>query len=180
MNQHLKPAKRPIFQFSANWSTITAAAILSAFSAVGPSWSQSDGNPTNSSLPPLPRTNATGQESIPSNSAGSNNTNPFPGNSYTPSQPRNATVMVVGQSNAAATGTHLMSSATLSNGSQQIVLVDPAKMTLAVYHVEPNKGDVQLKSVRRIDADFSLEEFNLSEPTPTTIRKNLRSLPDRN
>jgi len=87
--------------------------------------------------------------------------------------------MVVGQSNAAATATHLMSSATLSNGSQQIVLVDPAKQTLVVYHVDPNKGDIQLKSVRRIDADFSLEGFNLSEPTPATVRKNLRNNLDR-
>jgi hypothetical protein len=67
-----------------------------------------------------------------------------------------------------------MSSATLSNGFQQIVLVDPAKQTMAVYHVDPEKGDIQLKSVRKIDADFALEEFNLSEPSPTTIRKNLR------
>jgi hypothetical protein len=45
---------------------------------------------------------------------------------------------------------------------------------MAVYHVDPEKGDIQLKSVRKIDADFALEEFNLSEPSPTTIRKNLR------
>jgi len=67
-----------------------------------------------------------------------------------------------------------MSSATLSNGMQQIVLVDPDRQTIAVYHIDPDKGDTQLKSVRKIDADFALEEFNLSEPTPTTIRKNLR------
>jgi len=72
-----------------------------------------------------------------------------------------------------------MSTATLSNGTQQVILIDPSKMTLVVYHIEPTKGDVQLKSVRKIDADFSLEEFNLSEPTPSTIRKNLRSFPDR-
>jgi hypothetical protein len=81
---------------------------------------------------------------------------------------------VAGPSHAAANQTHLMSSATLSNGFQQIVLVDPAKQTIAVYHVDPDKGDIQLRSVRKIDADFALEEFNLSEPSPTTIRKNLR------
>jgi hypothetical protein len=179
MNHKLTPDMPPTFPFSSGWSTITAAVILSVLGSVGPSWSQSDGNSNTSSLPPLPRTNTAGPESMVQPSLGSSNTNPPPSNLYAPSQPRNGSVMVVGQSNAAATGTHLMSSATLSNGSQQIVLVDPAKMTLAVYHVEPNKGDVQLKSVRRIDADFALEEFNLSEPTPTTIRKNLRNLPDR-
>ncbi len=81
---------------------------------------------------------------------------------------------MAGPSHAAANQTHLMSSATLSNGFQQIVLVDPAKQTIAVYHVDPDKGDIQLRSVRKIDADFALEEFNLSEPSPTTIRKNLR------
>lgn len=85
-----------------------------------------------------------------------------------------AGVVVTGPSHSAASQTHLMSSATLSNGSQQIVLVDPSRLTIAVYHVEPDKGDIQLKSVRKIDADFSLEEFNLGEPSPSTIRKNLR------
>jgi hypothetical protein len=83
-------------------------------------------------------------------------------------------LVVTGQSNAAASQKHLMSSATLSNGTQQIVLVDPERLTIAVYHIDPQKGDIQLKSVRKIDADFALEEFNLSEPSPTTIRKNLR------
>lgn len=83
-------------------------------------------------------------------------------------------VVVAGTSHSAASQTHLMSSATLSNGSQQILLVDPSRMTMAVYHIEPDKGDIQLKSVRKIDADFALEEFNLGEPSPSTIRKNLR------
>jgi hypothetical protein len=180
MNQKQTPDMPPTFPFSSGWSTITAAVILSVLGSVGPSWSQSDGNSNTSSLPPLPHTKtAGGPESNILPSLGSNTTHSPPNNAYAPSQPRNGSVMVVGQSNAAATGSHLMSSATLSNGSQQIVLVDPAKMTLAVYHIEPNKGDVQLKSVRRMDADFALEEFNLSEPTPTTIRKNLRNLPDR-
>ncbi|MFO0012290.1 MAG: hypothetical protein ACK553_06075 [Planctomycetota bacterium] len=83
-------------------------------------------------------------------------------------------VSVSGESHAAASQKHLMSSATLTNGFQQLVLVDPERQTIAVYHIDPEKGDVQLKSVRKIDADFSLEEFNLSEPSPSTIRKNLR------
>lgn len=179
MNPKLTPDMLPTFPFSSGWSTITAAIILSVLGSVGPSWSQSDGNSNTSSLPPLPRTNTAGPESMAPQSLGPNHANPPPNHAYAPSQPRNGSVMVIGQSNTSATGSHLMSTATLSNGSQQIVLVDPAKMTLAVYHVEPNKGDVQLKSVRRLDADFALEEFNLSEPTPTTIRKNLRNLPDR-
>jgi len=81
-------------------------------------------------------------------------------------------IHIVGASTSCSTATHLMTTATLSNGYQQLVIVDPAKLTLAVYHIEPSRGDIQLRSVRKIDADFSLEEFNLSEPTPSTIRRN--------
>lgn len=74
----------------------------------------------------------------------------------------------------ASTGTSMMASSVLSNGFQQIAIYDQPKQTMAVYHIDPNSGDIQLKSVRRLDADFALQEFNLSEPTPSTIRKNVR------
>lgn len=83
-------------------------------------------------------------------------------------------VQIVGPTTSCATATHLMTTATLSNGQQQLVIIDPSKLTLAVYHIEPARGDIQLRSVRKIDADFSLEEFNISEPTPSTIRRNGR------
>lgn len=71
-------------------------------------------------------------------------------------------------------GNTMMSSVLLSNGFQQIAVFDQLKQTMAVYHIDPATGDIQLKSVRKLDADFALQEFNLSEPTPTTIRKNVR------
>ncbi|MFN7290997.1 MAG: hypothetical protein ACK5YR_16370 [Pirellula sp.] len=74
----------------------------------------------------------------------------------------------------ASAGTSIMASTVLSNGFQQIAIYDQPKQTMAVYHIDPNSGDIQLKSVRRLDADFALQEFNLSEPTPSTIRKNVR------
>ncbi len=74
----------------------------------------------------------------------------------------------------ASAGTAMMASVILANGFQQLAVVDHAKTTIAVYHIDPVSGDIQLKSVRRFDADFLLEEFNLSEPTPSTIRKNVR------
>ena len=74
----------------------------------------------------------------------------------------------------ASAGTAMMASVILANGFQQLAVVDHAKTTIAVYHIDPSSGDIQLKSVRRFDADFLLEEFNLSEPTPSTIRKNVR------
>lgn len=86
----------------------------------------------------------------------------------------NGGIHVVGTSTSCSTATHMMTTATLSNGHQQLVIVDPAKLTLAVYHVDSSRGDIQLRSVRKIEADFSLEEFNLSEPTPSTIRRNAK------
>lgn len=74
----------------------------------------------------------------------------------------------------ASAGNSMMASVILSSGIQQLAVLDHTKSSIAVYHIEPNTGDIQLKSVRRIDADFALEEFNLSEPTPSTIRKNVR------
>ena len=86
---------------------------------------------------------------------------------------------LLGGPTCSSNATHLMSSATLSNGFQQIVLVDPAKQTMAVYHIDPSRGEIHLKSVRKIDADFSIEEFNATEPTPTAIRRNTRLQPIR-
>jgi hypothetical protein len=85
--------------------------------------------------------------------------------------PRNA---AIAPAQVATTGTSMMASVILANGFQQIAVVEPSKSSMAVYHIDPATGEIQLKSVRKMDADFMLEEFNLSEPTPSTIRKNVR------
>ena len=143
---------------------------IALFLAICANWSSSL---SQSDLPPLPDRQAPNPRGL---------LDPQRAQTYPPSDLQNsgaiyqgAGVHVVGPSTSSATATHLMSTATLSNGFQQLVIVDPAKLTLAVYHIEPSRGDIQLKSVRKIDADFSLEEFNLSEPTPSTIRRNSRS-----
>lgn len=116
-----------------------------------------------SELPPLP-------ERLSGNAKGGQESHAVAAS--LPSELQGLGIHVVGASSSCSTATHLMTTATLSNGYQQLVIVDPAKLTLAVYHIEPSRGDIQLRSVRKIDADFSLEEFNLSEPTPSTIRRN--------
>lgn len=174
---------RPQWAASATWMPIAISATIAFLSGLTPSWSQSDTNAPTNTLPPLPANGGYFAESANARGSGLPSTNQMQSPSYQVASNGYSTsssaVAVVGPSNAAATGTHLMSTATLSNGSQQVVLIDPTKMTLVVYHVEPTKGDVQLKSVRKIDADFALEEFNLSEPTPSTIRKNIRPFHDR-
>jgi hypothetical protein len=88
--------------------------------------------------------------------------------------PRNTSNPAIAPAQVVSNGGSMMASVILANGFQQIAVLDHAKATMAVYHIDPSSGDIQLKSVRRLDADFSLEEFNLSEPTPSTIRKNVR------
>lgn len=83
-------------------------------------------------------------------------------------------VSAVAPAHVGSSGTSMMASVLLSNGFQQIAIFEQSKQTLAIYHINPASGDIQLKSVRRLDADFALQEFNLSEPTPSTIRKNVR------
>jgi hypothetical protein len=125
---------------------------------LSPSWSQSGNWTENSSLlPPLPGQTGASQ-TLPSVSL--------------PTVPHGP--IAVAPAQAASAGTTMMASVILSNGFQQIAVLDQPKRTMAVYHVDPSNGDIQLKSVRKLDADFSLEEFNLSEPTPSTIRKNVR------
>lgn len=83
-------------------------------------------------------------------------------------------VSAIAPAHVGSSGTNMMASVLLSNGFQQIAIFDQTKQTLAVYHINPASGDIQLKSVRKLEADFFLQEFNLSEPTPSTIRKNVR------
>jgi len=164
----------------------------------GPARSNAFGtNPSaTSSLPPLPdRSLAESdrsptkngysdglQEQFPNQQVG-NTPDPIHSNLVTAS-PNAASMSNGGQRllsgpTCSSNSTHLMSSATLSNGFQQIVLVEPAKQTMAVYHIDPSRGEIHLKSVRKIDADFSIEEFNATEPTPTSIRRNTRLQPAR-
>ncbi len=71
-------------------------------------------------------------------------------------------------------GALLMSSVVVPVASQQFVqqmtLVDTATKSIAVYHIQQETGVIVLKSVRRIDADFGLTEFNGAEPSPSKVR----------
>ncbi len=41
---------------------------------------------------------------------------------------------------------------------------------MAVYHIAPDMGVIELKSVRNIDADLKLKDFNGTKPTPDEVR----------
>lgn len=58
----------------------------------------------------------------------------------------------------------------LPTGIQQIVVVDTRVQTMAVYHIEPTAGKIQLKSVRSLRLDLIMEEFNATTPLPSEMR----------
>ena len=58
----------------------------------------------------------------------------------------------------------------VERGHQQITVIDPQSQTLAVYHIDSGNGAVSLKSVRNIQWDLHMDEFNGMSPTPREIR----------
>ena len=62
-------------------------------------------------------------------------------------------------------------STTLPNGLQQIVLVETNSRVMSVYQIPPQDGKIQLKSVRNLNSDFALEEFNAMTPLPSELRQ---------
>lgn len=56
------------------------------------------------------------------------------------------------------------------DGRQQITLVDPKQRVMAVYHVERATGTLQLKSVRNVQWDMTIEDYNSGMPAPRDIR----------
>lgn len=56
------------------------------------------------------------------------------------------------------------------DGRQQVTLIDPRTRVIAVYHVDRATGGLALKSVRNIQWDLLIEEFNAANPTPREVR----------
>ena len=60
--------------------------------------------------------------------------------------------------------------ATAEDGGQHIMMVDPNTRVMAVYHVDGSNGKVSLRSVRNLQWDLLIEEFNGGTPSPREIR----------
>jgi hypothetical protein len=58
-----------------------------------------------------------------------------------------------------------------------LTVVDPASRRIAVYHVARDTGEIQLKSVRNIDADLGMDYWNSGGPLPEEIRRGLERQP---
>lgn len=55
-------------------------------------------------------------------------------------------------------------------GRQQVTVVDPRRQVMAVYHIDRNTGSINLRSVRNVQWDLVMEDFNSGSPTPREIR----------
>ena len=58
----------------------------------------------------------------------------------------------------------------VEEGRQQIVVIDSKSRVMSVYHIEHATGVISLKSVRNIQADLLMDEFNTDSPLPKEIR----------
>jgi len=62
------------------------------------------------------------------------------------------------------------------DAKDRVILIDPLLRRIAVYHIEGDGGAIQLKSVRNLNADLQVQEYNSGDPSPIDMQKLL----DRN
>ncbi len=81
-------------------------------------------------------------------------------------------VVVAGRPvSAGASGDGLVTLATpAGEHRQQITVIDPHTRAMAVYHVDTTTGEIVLRSVRNIQFDLQMMEFNGTNPLPGEIR----------
>jgi hypothetical protein len=58
--------------------------------------------------------------------------------------------------------------------TQQIAVVDPRSRRIGIYHVDPKSTAINFKSVRNIEFDLQMTEYNTAEPLPEWIRATLQ------
>ncbi len=67
-----------------------------------------------------------------------------------------------------------VSTSPIDSGRQMLLVIDPERQVLAVYHIETVSGQVSLRSTRALGYDLQLEDFNAEDPKPAAIKKMLR------
>jgi hypothetical protein len=89
-------------------------------------------------------------------------------NAQTPKEPT-AQPVLPARIPLAAAGDLMAFSSELSNGPAQVTLIDAKSRVMCVYHVD-REGKIELKSVRNVQWDLLIEEFNGVSPLPREIR----------
>jgi len=61
-------------------------------------------------------------------------------------------------------------SANVRDQYQQVTVIEPKQRRIAVYHVDFATGQSALKSVRSIEFDLQLNQFNTKDPLPEELK----------
>ena len=56
-----------------------------------------------------------------------------------------------------------VSTSLIDSGRQMLLVIDPERQVLAVYHIETISGKVSLRSTRALGYDLQLEDFNAED-----------------
>lgn len=73
----------------------------------------------------------------------------------------------------AATGSELIAVPGESDDGQLLTVIDTRQRVMSVYRIEGKAGKITLLSVRNIQWDLQLTEFNGEHPLPQEIRRLL-------
>jgi hypothetical protein len=57
-----------------------------------------------------------------------------------------------------------------------LTVIDPQSRAMAVYHLNPQTGAIELRSVRNFRWDLEMDSLNSSDPLPAEIRKMVEKL----
>ncbi len=64
-----------------------------------------------------------------------------------------------------------------ADGSRQLVVIDPQRRVMGIYQIDPKTSAIKLKSVRQLQWDLAMDEFNSSNPSPQEIRDLIQQPP---
>lgn len=81
-----------------------------------------------------------------------------------------ASTLAAASSDRSAGGDLVVLSHEGPDGRQQITVVDTRQRVIAVYQVDRASGALQLRSVRNVQWDLTIEEYNCASPAPREIR----------
>lgn len=74
---------------------------------------------------------------------------------------------------AASAGDLIAFSSTVENGPTQVMVIDAKARVMTVYQIDRITSRIELKSVRNVNWDLRMEEFNGVRPLPREIRELL-------
>jgi len=61
-------------------------------------------------------------------------------------------------------------SETVDQSYQQVTVIDPRSQTMCVYHIELSSGQIALRSVRKIQWDLRMTDFNGTKPLAGEVK----------